>query len=716
MRSIDGALQRPTLSLLLLPVLCVLGAAAACSESFPTELATAAPGARLDARPSNTTCLAGTLPLGRVRLNPAFPGFTTPLRMIERRDLGFIYVAEMEGKVKVLDRATGQITTALDIVAQVAKSGTSMFGMALHPDPTKPYVYLTVERDPDATTPPDKQFRDEVIRFTSNDGGKTFDPATEKLILRVDRPGSLHPTGTLEFGPDKFLYVGVGESNALPTDNRTASILGSIVRLDVDNGDPYAIPADNPFAAGGGRPEIWAYGFRNPWRFTFDRTTGDLWEGDVGDSSFEEVNHVEKGKNYGWPIMEGFGCYDGLPCDQTGLTLPVYAYPHSEGSSISGGYVYRGKALTDLVGQYIFADYTIGHVWQLDGSGPTAKAIFLNPGGPKPLISSMGEDADGEIYAIGWGDGILYRLEPGQSDDTPVWPATLSKTGCVDPANPTKVASGLVPYDVNVQLWSDGADKKRFVGLPDGATIHVGDDGDFDLPKGAVVVKEFSVDGKRIETRLLRHHLGGDWSGATYEWNDAETDATLLENAKDKVLPNGQTWTFPSSVQCFICHTEAAGITLGLETQQLNRDFTYAPGQSTNELQTLSDIGYLDKKIDSTMAARLPELDSSAALEDRARAYLQANCSMCHRAGGNTGVAMDLRYGLPRSAIGCTPTNFRDVANVLTLSPGDPGHSSIFLRMSARDSWQMPRIGTHIVDSDAVAVIHDWISSLKTCE
>jgi uncharacterized repeat protein (TIGR03806 family) len=726
-------LQRPVLSFIALPALLALGSAAACSETFPTELAPPVPPARFDSRPSNTTCLAGKLPVGRVRLEPTFKGYTYPLRMIEQRALGLVYVAEMAGRVKVLDRASGNITTGLDIVAKVAKSGTSMFGMALHPQfPAKPYVYLTVERDPDATTPKDMPFRDEVIRFTSNDGGKTFDPASEKLILRVDRPGELHPVGTLEFGPDGFLYIGVGESNADPNANRLQSLLGSIVRIDIDNGDPYVVPIDNPYVGGGGRPEIWASGFRNPWRFTFDRMTGDIWEGDVGDSSWEEVNQIQRGRDYGWPILEGFGCWAGKPCDPSGHTPPVYAYPHSEGASITGGYVYRGKAMPDLVGKYIFGDYVIGHVWMLEGSGTSAKAVFLNPGGPKPLIASFGEDADGEIYAIGWDDGILYKLVPGETDNTPVWPALLSQTGCVDPSKPTEMAKGLVPYGVNTELWSDGATKRRFIGLPDGTTIHVAADGDFDLPNGAVVVKEFSVDGKRLETRLLRHHLGGEWTGATYVWNDAGTDATLHESAEDKKLPNGQTWAFPSSIQCFVCHTKQAGITLGIETQQLNRDFPYAVGQSTNELTTLSDIGYLDKKLDPTMSTRLPELASSAPVSDRARAYLYANCSQCHRKGGNTGVPMDLRYVVPDAmgkpvsplaAIGCTPTTFPNVANVKTITPGDPSHSAIFLRMSTRadgrsveGDYQMPKLATHKVDEDGAAVVSDWIKSLTKCE
>lgn len=700
-----------------LPLVAVLAlaAAAACSESFPESLAPPSAASRFDTRPSNTTCRADVLAPGRIRLEPAFQGYEHPLRMIDRPDRGLLYVGEMAGRLKVLERATGKVTTALDLDGKLKKTGESLMGVALHP--TKPYVYLTVEREPDATTPKDMPARGEIIRFTSNDGGKTFDPTTETLILRIDRPFGLHPPGTLEFGPDGFLYIGVGES-AATTPYVPDKLLGSILRIDVDGAAPYAIPPDNPYANGGGRPEIFAGGFRNPWRFTFDRATGEIWEGDVGQDTYEEINKVEKGKNYGWPTLEGNTCiFPPTNCDRTGLAPPVFVYPHSEGGSVTGGYVYRGKLLPDLVGKYIYADFTVGHVRMLEGTGESARAVFLNPGGPKPLISSFGEDADGELYALGWDDGILYKLVPGANDAAPTFPALLSQTGCVDPKDPKVMAPGVVPYGVNVELWSDGADKRRFVAIPDGTTIKVEADGDMTIPRGSVVLKEFAVDGRRIETRLIRLHTGGEWTAATYEWNDAQTDAVLLETAKNKVLPNGQTWPFPSPVQCFVCHKKAAGTTLGLETLQLNRDFAYAPGQSTNQLGTLSDIGYLDRKLDPAAFPRLPELTGTAPAAERARAYLHANCAMCHREDGGTGAVMEFRFDRPFAAIkGCTPSGFPGADNVKILSPGDPSRSSIYLRMTSRDLFPMPPLGSRKVDDLGTRVVADWIRSLTTCE
>lgn len=703
----------------------VAALAAACTESFPREKDHVVLAAGLRDRPPNTTCLAPKNPVGRVRLEPAWQGFRRPLAMVDRPDLGLVYVAEMPGRVKVVDKATGAITTAIDLVGKGA--GTfyeqGLVGLAIHP--TKPYAYVTLERDADEKTDPELPFRAELVRFTLTDGGRRLDPESEEVILRVDRPTYLHYPGTILFGRDGMLYWSVGDGGMSLVEDfqkkHPGTLLGTIARIDVDSGEPYAIPADNPFVLDGGgvRPEVWARGFRNPWKWSFDRATGEIWAGDVGELAFEEVNRIERGKNYGWPTMEGESCFrPRVGCDRTGLTMPLYVYPHAEGASVTGGYVYRGTALgADLVGKYIFGDFVVGRIWTLDSSSGETRAVQLNPGGIKPSISSFGEDAAGELYALDWESGTIFRLVAGEPDVGPIMPERLSETGCVDRSDPTKPAPGLVPYDVNVELWSDGAAKKRFVAIPDGTTVHVEDDGDLSLPEGSVVVKEFAVAGKRVETRLLLHHPGGDWSGVTYEWNDAGTDAVRLEGAKTKTLANGQTWTFPSPSQCFVCHTKGAKMTLGLESLQLNRGFAYGSGSETNQLTKLSDIGYLDKRIDPATTPKLPALTDPAPLEDRARAYLHANCSGCHREGTGNVAPMDFRYGLPRAKIaGCTDSSFAGVDGVKIVAPGDPERSAVLLRMKNRDVYQMPPLGTHVVDTKATNVIESWIRSLTACE
>ncbi len=687
-----------------------------CEEKIPKDT-TAPAAARFDARVSNTTCAAPPLPAGRVRLEPAFTGFYRPVAMVDRPERGLVYVAEMPGRVKVFDRATGQNSTAIDLVGKVGSYfEQGLLGLAIHP--TKPYAYLTVERDADASSLPDLPVRAEIIRFDISADGKTFDPASEKLVLRVDRPTLLHYPGTLLFGRDGFLYIGVGDGgrdvDRFPTD----SLLGSILRVDVDGGSPYAIPPDNPFAKGGGRPEIYAAGFRNPWRFSFDRETGDMWAGDVGAEAYEEVDRVELGKNYGWPTVEGHTCARPRDnCDRTGLSEPVFVYPHAEGASITGGYVYRGTSMPELYGKYLFADFVVGRIWALEGTAEKPEAVLLNSGGPKPSISSFGEDAQGEVYVLDWQSGTIYRLARGEAQAASSYAPLLSGTGCVDRADPTKPAPGLVRYGVNVSLWSDGADKQRYFAIPDGTRIDVDDAGDFQLPEGSVAMKTFTVAGKRVETRLLFHHTGDEWSGVSYEWNDAQTDAVLLDTNKEKVLPNGQTWQFPSGAQCFVCHTKAAGRSLGLEALQLNGTFDYGPTQRENQLTKLAALGYLSRTLDVVKEPALPSLDAAAPIELRARAYLHANCSMCHREGAGTGASLDFRFTVPSAAAGvCRPAPFTGLPDAQGITPGDPARSTVLLRMRSLDEKRMPPLGTNIVDQEGVGIVDAWVRSLSGCE
>ncbi len=230
-------------------------------------------------------------------------------------------------------------------------------------------------------------------------------------------------------------------------------------------------------------------------------------------------------------------------------------------------------------------------------------------------------------------------------------------------------------------------------------------------------MKELAVAGKRIETRLLRRHPGGEWTGTTYQWNDDQTDAFLVEHTTAKLLPNGQEYSLPSPIECFVCHSSVAGHTIGLQTLQLNGDFQYGPGQSEDQLAKLSSIGYLKRPLDGHGLPRLPKLDSSAPLEDHARAYLHANCSMCHRDSGPTGSLIDLRYGLPLSALrSCIPSGGLETPDTEVIRPGDPEHSALFLRMSSRSGFTMPPLGSRRVDPVGVSLLETWIRSRTTCD
>ena len=247
-----------------------------------------------------------------------------------------------------------------------------------------------------------------LARFVGT--GDIADPASEQILIAIDDPSVKHNGGGLEFGPDGYLYwaVGDGGGGGDPEGNGqdTEALLGKILRVDV-SGDTYAIPADNPFAGGGGRPEIFAYGLRNPWRITFDRETGDLWAGDVGQGTREEVDLIELGGNYGWNITEGDLCFEPSEgCDRTGLVEPRATYATADGNcAVSGGYVYRGSELLELVGWYIYGDYCSGNVWGLDTEDPTSAPVQLADTGKS--IPSFAEGPDGELYIVTFGNEVV---------------------------------------------------------------------------------------------------------------------------------------------------------------------------------------------------------------------------------------------------------------------------------------------------------------------
>lgn len=249
--------------------------------------------------------------------------------------------------------------------------------------------------------------RNVISRFTA---GAVADPASERVVLEIGQPYANHNGGGMAFGPDGMLYIGSGDGGSSGDPQRNAqntnTLLGKILRIDV-SGDRYTVPPDNPFAAGGGRGEVWAYGLRNPWRISFDPVTGQLWTADVGEGQTEEVDRVVRGGNYGWNRLEGFDCYNGS-CDSGGTLLPRAAYSHEFGCSVTGGYVYRGAAMPELQGWYVYGDFCSGRVWAVDAATNEGAAIPLAETGK--AIASFGVLSDGEIYLVTF-DNAIFRLE-----------------------------------------------------------------------------------------------------------------------------------------------------------------------------------------------------------------------------------------------------------------------------------------------------------------
>src|SRR3989442_127947 len=293
-------------------------------------------------------------PPGPVALQDAFAGvrFQAPLQVLQAPGEGRFFVVEKGGTVRTVSGSAA--STFLDIHTRVnsAPAEAGLLGLAFHPNWTQNHQVFLNYTAFSAASP--VNLRTTISRFTSADGGATLDPASEQVLLTVEQPFENHNGGGVAFGPDGLLYLGLGDGGSAgdPSGNaqNPARLLGKLLRIDVDSGTPYAIPPSNPFASGGGRGEVYAFGLRNPWRFSFDRATGALWLADVGQDTWEEVDIIVSGGNYGWSPREGTHCYPPGTSSCAGPYLdPVVEYSHAEGASITGGYVYRGAALPRLV-------------------------------------------------------------------------------------------------------------------------------------------------------------------------------------------------------------------------------------------------------------------------------------------------------------------------------------------------------------------------------
>lgn len=696
----------------------------------------------LDARPGNSTCVAGDRPsqsvtLATERVFAGLPPFSNPILMLQAPgDAGRWFVVEQGGVVRafVNQSSVAGSSVFVDVSARVVAGGEQgLLGMAFHPDfPANPRAYLSYTNAASGLV-------SRISEFRTRDGGATLDPTSETILLSVPQPATNHNGGNIAFGPDGFLYVGLGDGGsggdpwgAIGNGQNLRTLLGKILRIDVDGTTgpvPYGIPAGNPYAGnplcstGSGTqdcPEIFAYGFRNPWRWSFDRVGGELWVGDVGQGTLEEIDRVVAGGNYGWRCFEGTNVYNSSCGPNLASSLPPVAqYGRTAGQSVTGGYVYRGSALPALVGRYVFGDFASGRIWHIarDNAPTLTVTTGLDSG---HSIASFGEGLDGELYVVHYG-GTLHRLVSAGSGGGTV-ATQLSATGCVDPRDPTRPAAGLVPYAPNAPFWSDGASKERHLAMPDGATMRAGADGDIEFPNGTVLMKTFRLGTRLVETRLFMRHTDGDWAGYTYEWNAAGTDAARVIGGKTATVA-GQAWVFPGEAQCLACHTAAAGRSLGLELAQLNGSMTYpATGRTANQVVTLNAIGMFSPAVataPSTMPALPDPHGMTGSLDARARAYLHTNCAQCHRPGGGTPTDLDLRQTTPLPA-----TNACDrapqagdlgIVNARIVAPGDAARSVLVARASRRDTLGMPPLASTIVDDAGVALLASWVDSLGGC-
>jgi glucose/arabinose dehydrogenase len=331
-------------------------------------------------------------------------------------DTGRLFIVEKGGKVRVIKHGALLPAPFIDLGGRVTTgSEQGLLGMAFHPTDGRVVLSFTVSG-------PTGGGRSQLSTFTVGADPDVLDPASEQLVLAVDQPYTNHNGGHVAFGPDGFLYFGLGDggSGGDPQGHGQdrGDLLGSLLRLDLDHGLPYTVPATNPFVGQAGmRGELWNWGLRNPWRFSFDRANGNLYIADVGQNAWEEVDVQPAasagGENYGWAIMEGTHCYGSSSCNRTGLVLPKLEYGHADGCSITGGYVYRGQAIPTLAGTYFYSDYCSGWIRSFVYAGGAATSPAAWPAlDTHGQVTSFGEDARGELYVVTAG-GTIYRIAPG---------------------------------------------------------------------------------------------------------------------------------------------------------------------------------------------------------------------------------------------------------------------------------------------------------------
>ncbi|MCY2932666.1 MAG: PQQ-dependent sugar dehydrogenase [Planctomycetota bacterium] len=600
------------------------------------------------------------------------------------------------------------------------------------------YVYLNDKKNP--------VVHNRIFRFTV-DRNPPYKTKPESKLEIIAWPSNGHDGGGIHFGPkDGYLYASTGDgssdSDTYGSGQDISDIPGSVIRIDVDHTDPgraYSIPRDNPFLGfPGARPELWAYGLRNPWKLDFDESNGQLWVGANGQDLWETVHLIKRGDNHGWPIYEGSHAFHlDRPRGPTPPVKPAAEHHHSEARSLTGGVVYTGQKLPELTGAFIYGDYSTGRVWAIKHDG--TKATFHKELVDTPFaITGFGNDPNGELWVIDHA-GMFYRIVPNDRTElNKDFPTKLSETGLFTDVKSHRFAAGVVPYAPAAPFWSDGAIKIRAIGVPGTESVDTKSER-WEAPDGSVTIKSFQLEmqsgepasRKYIETRIMVRQQK-EWTGYTYLWNDEQTDATLVDKngldkpyrVIDKSNPQGfrdQVWHYPSRTECMVCHSRAANFVLGFSPLQLDSDFNYGEGRTDNQLRALYHIGLL--KNEKGYERRKPDAphlvdpnDKQQPLEARARSYFYTNCASCHvdAGGGNSLMNMDFKAkGHELRMIGVKPIHvFPEKVDARLIDPGHPENSVVYLRVNRRGNGQMPPLGSNVVDQKSVELLKEWIEKL----
>lgn len=736
--------------------------------------------------PTGGLNVPSTPPATLFQLKPAFAGLQFDggsVLVSPPGDSKRLFIAEITGRVQLIpdvEAPTPSKLTFLDLPAILgarqpqefeasAIGETGLLGLTFHPQFAANgyfYVYYTVSTV--------NGYFLRLSRFTVPAGNPTtVDPNSELVYLQTPVGSGSHNGGDIHFGPDGYLYLSVGDYSVavddLENSQRIDGLMASgILRLDVDqrpgnlppNPHPaivldggnarFSVPADNPFVGattfngqpvepGQVRTELWAVGLRNPWRFSFDFPTGELWCGDVGQAAAEEINLISRGGNYGWAFLEG--TFPGFPGSRTvpedfSSIPPLYQYVHIDrpgdsqfkGNCVIGGIVYRGSQIPSLQGKYIFTDFSAGSVWALERESGGVNVERLT--GLTGLIAVGQDPSNGDVLLSSRSDGQIYRLTLGESATTS-FPSTLGATGLFADLTDLSPAPGVLPYSVNLPFWSDFADKRRWFMMPSVTSkLAWSMDDSWSTPTGTIWVKHFDLEmtrgnpetKKRIETRMLVRNETGVY-GVSYRWNETQTEATLVGDSGEDVpltitengLPRSQIWRIPSRSDCNACHNQAAGHALSFNTRQMNLSGNIH-GYTGNQIEVLKNAGFFDNLPASpnVLPRHVRPDEETFSLEARARSYLAVNCSFCHQPGGTAPTQWNARAHVSLAETGLIHGNVvdhgADPANKLIV-PGSSAHSVVWNRVALANGFtRMPPIGSNELDPTAIALLDAWIT------
>lgn len=698
-------------------------------------------------------------------IEPAFPKlkFNDPMHVRWQPDLRRYFVCELGGKIWSFPH--DETIEVADLVVDLKASLKSfdpervigcenVYSIVFDPEfASNRFVYVCIILKGKTDKPLSDGSRISRFRVTDENPPK-LDISSELPIITWLAGG--HNGCDLAFDNSGCLLISTGDAtdpsppDGLATGQDISDLLSSVLRIDVRGATKemsYKIPPDNPFQKlADAKPEVWAFGFRNPWRISVDRTTGQLWLGDVGWEKWELIHRIDRGGNYGWSVREGHELIQPNAAVGPGPLLPPrVALPHADAASITGGFVYRGQLLNQLVGQYIFGDWITGRVWAVPLDDESKHREIAS--GQLRIIAFSPDRNDEPLVVNHLASTTLFRLVTNKDyerelTETRNFPRLLSQTGLFTDVGKAITAVGVRQFNINHPQWLDGAQSTHYIALTDSQRVTVYKDPQpvgavamfnsrLHYPAGAVLARTIFMPRDNtgnlaaqlcIETQLL-HFDGRLWRGYSYIWNEAQTDAELAPaSGLELTLPgaDGQRWRVHSRTECMQCHNPWPETTLAFTPEQLHQPDR---GADSDWLKLVRE-GFVvtqekkQKAIDPELCVRQPLVaknhnDITAA----ARAYLHVNCSHCHQNGAGAAVNLSLKVtdnlaGLKAVDVAPAKGNFGIEAGKLIAS-GAAARSALVYRMASSSTGRMPHIGSREVDFEGVVVIADWIDSLK---